>query len=94
MPTKIAAQLFTNEELDVNFLNFYFDFLSQQNSNVLAFPALWVTEFLLHPTFKDLRSLKGFAFTKKMQMPWKHSVLESLRELVVKHKYNIASLKV
>ena len=47
MPREVAAQLFTNEELDLQFLDFYCDFLRQQNSNVLTFPARWVTEFLL-----------------------------------------------
>ncbi len=94
MPKEVVAQLFSNKELDIDFLDFYCNFLRHQNSNVLTFPALWVTEFLLETKYKDLKSSKGFAFTKKMEMPWKYSVLESQRELIVKYKYNIASWKV
>ncbi len=44
--------------------------------------------------YKDLKLSKGFAFTRKMEMPWEYSVVESLRELVVKYKYNMEASKV
>ncbi len=94
MPDTIIAQLLNNQELDTSFLDFYVTFLRQQNLNVFSFPALWVTKCLLNTKCQNLKSLKGFAFSKAIKMPWKYSILHSFRELMLKYKHNMQGLKV
>ncbi len=94
MPPRISSQLLNNSELDSSFLDFYLHFLCQQNSTVQAFPALWVVENLLEIQNKDLKYLKGFAFTKAIKMPWKHTAHEVLRELKLQYKQDIGGWKV